>query len=410
MHPVQLYCWHFMPYPYLPDDFEANHETGWATAPNTLWDREQARGLYQEYIDQLVYADELGFDGVTLNEHHQTIYGLMPSPNIIAAALTQRTTRAKICVLGNLLPMHANPMRVAEEYAMIDNMSDGRLVAGFAMGSGPEAFTYNVPQPQARARFWEAADLIMRAWRDDGPFEHEGKYFPLRYVSMWPRPVQQPGPEVWIPGGLSTETLHEVAKRGLTYFFSSRSHGKVTQQTVERFSGILEEHGASYHPFRMGILVSLHVGETDEQAREEAEEGIWYFLRNCLKGHLRKAGRQLTFGPGVPSQSVASWEAYLRRSDPNDKMLGDAEDWDELDRFGSIIVGSPETVRNRLWSIIEQAPVGYIQLQFHMGNARPEHVRNSMRLFAEQVAPALRRDSAELFAHRFPALAEEPAP
>ena len=293
---------------------------------------------------------------------------------------------------------------------MIDNMSDGRLVAGFAIGSGPEAFTYNIPQPQARARFWEAADLIVRAWRDEGPFEHEGKYFPLRYVSMWPRPVQQPGPKVWIPGGLSTETFHEVAKRGFTYFFSSRSHGKVTQQTVERFSGILKEHGASYHPFRMGILVSLHVAETDEQAREEAEEGVWYFLRNCLKGHLRKAGRQLTFGPGVPSQSVASWEAYLQRSDPKDKMLGDAEDWEELDRFGSIIVGSPETVRDRLWSILQQAPVGYILLQFHMGNARPEHVRSSMRLFAEKVAPSLRHHSAELFARQFPALAEGPAP
>ncbi len=91
-------------------------------------------------------------------------------------------------------------------------------------------------------------------------------------------------------------------------------------------------------------------------------------------------------------------------------MLGDAEDWDELDGFGSIIVGSPETVRDRLWAILEQAPVGYVLLQFHMGNARPAQVRSSMRLFAEQVAPALRRDSAEMFGHRFPALAEEPAP
>ncbi len=410
MYPVQLYCWHFMPYPYLPDDFDETYETGWATAPNALWDHERARGLYQEYIDQLVYADELGFDGVTLNEHHQTIYGLMPSPNLIAAALTQRTTRAKIVVLGNLLPMHANPMRVAEEYAMIDNMSDGRLIAGFAVGSGPEAFTYNIPQPQARARFWEAVDLIMRAWRDDGPFEHEGKYFPLRYVSLWPRPVQRPGPKVWIPGGLSGETLHEVAKRDLTYFFSSRNLGKVTGQTVERFSGVLAEHGARYHPFRMGILVSVHVGETDEEARADAREGVWYFLRNCLKGHLRKAGRQLTFGPGVPNQSVASWEAYLRRSDPNDKMLGDAEDWDELDRFGSIIVGSPETVLERLLAILRQAPIGYLLVQFHMGNARPEHVRGSMRLFAEKVAPTLRSETAEMFARQFPALAEEPAP
>ena len=91
--PVQLYCWHFMSYPYLPADFDERYETGWVTVPNRLWDGERSRGLYQEYIDQLVYADEIGFDGMVLNEHHQNIYGLMPSPNLIAAALSQRTKR-----------------------------------------------------------------------------------------------------------------------------------------------------------------------------------------------------------------------------------------------------------------------------------------------------------------------------
>jgi alkanesulfonate monooxygenase SsuD/methylene tetrahydromethanopterin reductase-like flavin-dependent oxidoreductase (luciferase family) len=123
MHPVRLFCWHFMAYPYLPSDFDARYDSGWVTVPNALWNRDRAGDLYQEYIDQLVYADELGFDGMVLNEHHQNIYGLMPSPNIIAAALTQRTKHGKIVVLGNLLPLHRNPLRVAEEYAMIDNMS-----------------------------------------------------------------------------------------------------------------------------------------------------------------------------------------------------------------------------------------------------------------------------------------------
>ena len=132
--PVQLYCWHFMAYPHLPADFDRTHDTGWVTVPNSLWDAERSRGLYQGYIDQLAYADELGFDGMVLNEHHQNIYGLMPSPNLIAAALTQRTKRGKIVILGNLLPLHLNPLRVAEEYAMLDNMSDGRLIAGFRTG------------------------------------------------------------------------------------------------------------------------------------------------------------------------------------------------------------------------------------------------------------------------------------
>ena len=188
--PVQLYCWHFMAYPHLPADFDEKYDTGWVTVPNSLWDKDKSRGLYQQYIDQLAYADELGFDGMVLNEHHQNIYGLMPSPNLIAAALTQRTKRGKIVILGNLLPLHLNPLRVAEEYAMLDNMSDGRLIAGFAPGSGPETFNYNVPSAATRSQFWEAVDFIQRAWTEPGPFAHEGRHYPMRYVNPWPQPTQ----------------------------------------------------------------------------------------------------------------------------------------------------------------------------------------------------------------------------
>jgi alkanesulfonate monooxygenase SsuD/methylene tetrahydromethanopterin reductase-like flavin-dependent oxidoreductase (luciferase family) len=402
MRAVQLFCWHFMAYPYLPKDFDQKYETGWVTVPNSLWDREKTQGLYNEYIDQLAYGEELGFDGLVLNEHHQNVYGLMPSPNLIAAALTQRTKRAKIVVLGNLLPLHLNPLRVAEEYAMIDSMSGGRLIAGFAIGGGPEAFNYDIPQPQARTRYWEAVDLIHRTWTEDGPFEHEGRHFPLRYVNIWPKPQQKPHPPIWIPGALSIETMEEVAKRGYCYFLSSRAHGAATRKAAQRFAEIIKQHGGKFDPWRMGILLSVYVSETDEQAKAESEEGIWYFLKNCLKGHLRKEGRTLTFGPGVPSTSVRSWEQYLKNTDPNAKMLGDAKDWAELDAWGSITHGSPRTVREKLWSLIEQAGVGNLLIQFHFGNMKPELARKSMRLFATEVAPALRKDSAALFAREYP--------
>jgi alkanesulfonate monooxygenase SsuD/methylene tetrahydromethanopterin reductase-like flavin-dependent oxidoreductase (luciferase family) len=391
-----------MAYPYLPPDFDEKYETGWVTVPNSLWDREKTKGLYQEYIDQLAYGEELGFDGLVLNEHHQNVYGLMPSPNLVASALTQRTKRARIVVLGNLLPLHLNPLRVAEEYAMIDSMSGGRLIAGFAVGGGPEAFNYDIPQPQARTRYWEAIDLIHRCWTEDGPFAHEGRHFPLRYVNIWPKPEQRPHPPIWIPGALSVETMEEVAKRGYCYFLSSRAHGAATRKAAQRFAEIIKSHGGSFDPWRMGILLSVYVSETDESARAESREGIWYFLKNCLKGHLRKEGRTLTFGPGVPSTSVRSWEQYLKNTDPNAKMLGDAKDWEELDAWGSITYGSPKTVREKLWSLIEQAGVGNLLIQFHFGNMRPELARKSMRLFATEVAPALRRDSAALFAREYP--------
>ena len=408
MHPVELHCWHFMSYPYLPKDFDEKYDTGWVTVPNKLWDREKTDGLYQEYIDQLAYGEELGFDGLVLNEHHQNIYGLMPSPNIIAAALTQRTSTAKIVVLGNLLPLHLNPLRVAEEYAMIDSITSGRLIAGFAVGGGPEAYNYQVSSPKARRQFWESIDLIIRAWTDDGPFEHEGKFYPLRYVNIWPKPRQTPHPPVWIPGALSSETMQEVAKRGFDYFLSSRTHGAATRMAREGFAKVLAEHDDHYHPFRFGVLISVYVAETDEQARQESEEGIWYFLRNCLKGHLRRTGRTLTFGAGVPSQSVNSWKNYLKNSVPGSEMLGDALDWEDLDSKASIIVGSPDTVRGKLWNLIEEAQIGRFLIQFHFGNMKPELARKSMKLFAEHVAPTLRKDSADLFARQFPQLESYP--
>jgi len=407
---VKLYAWHFMAWPYLPPDFDDRYDSGWVTVPNSLFDRQKARGLYQQYIDQLVAADELGFDGMVLNEHHQNIYGLMPSPNLIAAALTQKTKRGKIVILGNLLPLQINPLRVAEEYAMLDNMSDGRLIAGFAPGAGPETFNYDVSSPIAREQFWEAVDLIQRAWTEPGPFAHEGRHYPLRYVNPWPQPTQKPHPEIWIPSSRSTETLIKIAQRGYSYFLSSRSHGSETAKAQVQFAKILADHGQRFNPFRMGILLSTYVAETDEQAKAEAKEGVWYFLKNCLKGHVRREGRQLTFGAGIPYFSVDDFRSYLKFTDPTKPLLGDAEDFDDLVRSGSIIVGSPETVYQRFMDILVHAKAGHLLIQFHMGNMKDALARKSMRLFATEVAPRLRADSAKLFGREFPEMERQLAP
>ncbi len=404
MRPVELFCWHFMSYPYLPKDFDEKYDTGWVTVPNALWDAERSRGLLREYTDQLVYASEIGFDGMVLNEHHQNIYGLMPSPNIIAAALAHATKRGKIVVLGNLLPLHMNPLRVAEEYAMLDNMSDGRLIAGFAPGSGPETFNYDVPSAPSRDQFWEAVDLIREAWTRPGPFAYEGKHYPLRYVNPWPQPTQRPHPPIWIPAGRSKGTLRQIAKHGYGYFLSSRSHGSATAKSQQLFEQTLGEFGQKYEPHRMGILMSVVVGETDAEARDQSREGIWYFLKNCLKGHQRREGRQLTYGPGVPYIPSEEWRDFLASTDPTTPLLGDTEDWDDLQRSQSILVGSPDTIYERMLGILESAPVGNLLLQFHLGNMPFEFTRKSMKLFASEVAPRLREASAKIYAKRFPHL------
>ncbi len=136
---------------------------------------------------------------------------------------------------------------------------------------------------------------------------------------------------------------------------------------------------------------------------------MFYFLKNCLKGHLRTEGRSMTFGPGVPSQSIPSWEAFLDAPRSTAKRLGDADNWADLEQSGSIFVGSPATVTEKLWSFIEESRVGNLLIQFHYGNMKDEHARKSMRLFATEVAPVLRQRSAELFGREFPQLADAPA-
>src|SRR2546428_278166 len=139
---MQFYFFHLMPWPYLPDDFDQKYDSAWVWLPNSLYDPVKGHDLYNEYIDTLAYADELGFDGVCVNEHHQTAYGLMPSPNLIAAALTQRTRRCRIAVIGNALPLYNPPLRVAEEFAMLDVLSGGRLHAGMVIGGRPEYLAF----------------------------------------------------------------------------------------------------------------------------------------------------------------------------------------------------------------------------------------------------------------------------
>src|ERR671935_2947801 len=128
---MKFHFFHLMPYPRLPDDFRQRYHGVWVDLPaSELYDPVRGHEVYNEYLDELEYADQLGFDGIGVNEHHQNGYGLMPSPNLMASSLARRTSRAAICVIGNSIACYNPPIRVAEEFAMLDVISGGRLVAG----------------------------------------------------------------------------------------------------------------------------------------------------------------------------------------------------------------------------------------------------------------------------------------
>src|SRR6266705_1960974 len=189
---MKFYYFHLMPY-------VMDHEepSSWVTLSNRYYDPKVGQQLYNQYLDQLEYAEKLGWDGLCVNEHHQNCYGTMPSPNVVAAMLVRRTTKAKIAILGNGLPLRDNPLRVAEEIAMLDVVSGGRVISGFVRGISAEYFSTAVNPTHSRERFYEAAELILRAWTEEGPFPFDGRFYRYPYVNPWPRPLQKPHPPIW---------------------------------------------------------------------------------------------------------------------------------------------------------------------------------------------------------------------
>jgi alkanesulfonate monooxygenase SsuD/methylene tetrahydromethanopterin reductase-like flavin-dependent oxidoreductase (luciferase family) len=375
---VQYFFFHLMSWPYLPDDFDDRYDSAWIWLPNSLYDPVKGQELYREYINTLAYADELGFDGICVNEHHQNAYGLMPSPNIIAGALTQRTKRCKIAVIGNALPLYNPVLRVAEEMAMLDVMSGGRLMAGMVIGGGPEYFSYQVNPTHARERFREALDLIVKAWTTPGPFRWDSKHYYFECVNPWPRPLQQPHPPIWIPGVGSKETIEFVAQRRYSYMGVPYYHIDVFKQVFSQFREACEKAGYTAKPEQMGWGVPIYVAETDKQAREEFQPHSEYFRKNLLKG----------IGIAPPGYTSAKSAAAIVKNRP--LFLSEQKTWDDIEKGVFSIVGSPQTVRQKLAHYQKELGVGVVLTGCQTGTLPHELARKSMELLAKEVLPHVR--------------------
>jgi alkanesulfonate monooxygenase SsuD/methylene tetrahydromethanopterin reductase-like flavin-dependent oxidoreductase (luciferase family) len=241
--------------PYRPLDMAERHKhrAGWVVLPNTLYDPKKGADEYASYIDQLAYAEELGFDIIAVNEHHQTAYGLMPAPNLIASALIQRTKKVKIAILGRALPLVNNPVNIAEEFAMLDNLSKGRIITGFVRGIGNEYHATGINPYHSHERYQEAHDLIVAAWTKPGPFAFEGEHYNFRYVNLWPRPYQQPHPPVWIPSMGSSETIKWAAAPERKYPFLVTFSGRdLVARYLNLYRAQAKEYGYEASPDQLG--------------------------------------------------------------------------------------------------------------------------------------------------------------
>lgn len=380
---MQVFSFHLMPYTYMDQDYRDKFAAAWVVMPNSHFDPEKGHELYNRFLDELEYAEQAGFDGLCVNEHHQNAYGLMPSPVVMAAALSRRTSTAKIAILGNAFGLREHPLTLAEEHAMIDCITGGRLITGMVRGIGAEYFSFPANPSLSHARFHEAHDLVVRAWTEEGPFAFEGEHYHLEYVNVWPRPYQKPHPPIWCPSQGSTETVDWASRPDHKYVYL-QTYSPV--RSVARFLNMYREvaekkHGYKADSTQIGWAAPTYVAETDEKAVEEARPHIEAFFNKFLS-----MPHEFMFPPGYTSLSSLKGMIAHKKG----IKAGARQTIENLIETGVFVCGSPETVKRKITEAHRltgfQNYVGMTQFA-----TLPEDLtRKNIELFAEKVIPHMR--------------------
>jgi alkanesulfonate monooxygenase SsuD/methylene tetrahydromethanopterin reductase-like flavin-dependent oxidoreductase (luciferase family) len=396
---MKFMWFHLMPYTELPEDFRETNPSVWVDIHSSLFDPKRAHHMYNDFMDELEFAAQCGFDAICVNEHHSNGYGLMPSPNLIASSLSRRTTDTAICVMGNSLALYNPPTRVAEEFAMIDVISGGRLIAGFPVGTPMDTcYAYGQNPSQLRERYHEAHDLIMRAWTEADTFAFNGRFNQQRYVNIWPRPIQRPHPPIWIPGGGSIETWQWCAEKDYVYSYLSYYGHKVGQATMDGFWQEMSRLGKDRNPYRAGFAQTVAVADSRQQAMDLYTEAAEYFFGRCLHIDQRFVAppgytTEATTRVGLQSQ-VAKAAAY------SDKFKLLPTKMPDLVQNGYIITGTPDDVVQQIEELANNLNVGNLMLLLQFGNMNKDLTKYNTKLFADRVMPKLRDKFAE-WEHRW---------
>lgn len=389
---MKFYAFSLMPYRHLEMESAMKHRSLWTVLPNSYYQPDIGAQLYEEYIDQLVWAAKCGFDGVCVNEHHQSAYGLMPAPNLIASILIDRTrdTNVEIPIIGRALPLVNNPLAIAEEFAMLDNLSRGRIVTGFVRGIGCEYHASGMNPSFSHERFQEAHDLIVRSWTEPGPFSFEGEHYNFRYVNVWPRPFQKPRPPIWIPSQGSGETIDWAAHPDRKYpFIITFSPIDSVMKYHDLYKQRARAYGYEPSGEQLGWAVPIYVAETDEIARKESAEHIEVLFNNFLKIPL-----EMLFPPGYTSVQSLKMNLLGRQG-----VALEAQTINSLISKGTFIVGSPATVREKLEEAYARSGFQKLVVMSQFGTLPDDLARKNIELFAKEVIPHLRsRTKAQVMA------------
>jgi alkanesulfonate monooxygenase SsuD/methylene tetrahydromethanopterin reductase-like flavin-dependent oxidoreductase (luciferase family) len=364
----------FMPYPLPRDQF----------------DPETAALTYNEHLEVWAEMDRLGFDGVGLNEHHTTPHGLMNSPNMMAAAAAQRTTKLKILILGNLLPIH-NPLRIAEELAMADCLSRGRIISGFARGVPREYNVYNVSMAESRARFEEAVDIILKAWTEP-VFSHQGKFWKFQDIAIWPRPYQQPRPPIWIPFTGSKETIEWAGKHNFSAVLPDFKRG-LTEDIVGHFAKSLSANGHRITPEHLCFFTDAWVANDKAQALKEYAPHYFYFVHTLWHHGSTKEKEAAVKTSGYVNPASFDYvrpgnraAAGLDREKMKTMTLADVER--RIDN-NELAWGPAKHVTERLIEAAEHYGANALLLNMNLGALPHDMFLEQIRRFGRDVLPKL---------------------
>ena len=330
------------------------------------YDQDAGAKAYHGMIERLRYVEELGFDWVSVSEHHYSPRILTPSPIVSAAFIAAHLKKIKIALLGPIVP-HSNPVRIAEEVAMLDTLAGGRLIVGLLRGTTNEALTYDLNPQESRERTDEGMELILKAWTEPEPFGWQGRHFQYRTVSIWPRPLQQPHPPT-LALGVSAEACDFAARHRLgcgVSYGTYESMGKATSYYRERCA----HYGWTPGPDDIVYRANMIVADTDEEAHAQLSKqpkGAPFAMRAALRDAFMT----------LDARNIAG---EVRA--PN--VGGGA--------LPTTFIGSPDTVVEQVRRAREVIGAGALDLSLHPPGSRDlEPLMRALEFFGKKVLPRIR--------------------
>jgi alkanesulfonate monooxygenase SsuD/methylene tetrahydromethanopterin reductase-like flavin-dependent oxidoreductase (luciferase family) len=404
--------YHFTEQPYHQAWEEAGEvDSLRVTLPNSFLDPKLAADVVNQRLDEWVLCDELGLN-IMVNEHHSTATCLSASATIPLAMLARQTRRARLLGLGFPVANRFEPIRLAEEIAYIDVVSRGRLEVGFVKGAPYEISPANSNPVKISERFWDTHDLILKALTThDGPFNWESEFHHFRQVNIWPRPYQQPRPEVWVTGG-SLSTAVEVARRG--HRFATILGGWNAQKLFDAYRTTRLDMGEAFPtPDRFAYCVLVGVGRTEEEGHRRLHDVAGYLRTTSI------VGEAFVNPPGyMPPQGNAAWlkknqtrgraGAHFPATTRDGRVLrigsgaGTGEGVTAEDFVSAAIgfTGTPDQVYEQIVELDEHAGgIGHLLVMAQGGDMTHEEAKDNLTLFATEVLPRLQeRDQSQAIA------------